>query len=115
MADTQGPSPYRPCSTNWRASIRRSGGKWPPSFAVCPRPWPRCLTARRPHTCSASWLTCSIRPDQLVDLYRIRWVIENATRWLPLADATRREADRRLSRKPVSKLIFSKPDQSTEL
>jgi hypothetical protein len=26
------------------------------------------LTARRPHTCSASWLTCSTRPDQLVDL-----------------------------------------------
>ena len=27
--------------------------------------------ARRPPMCSASWLTCSTRPDQLVDLYRI--------------------------------------------
>ena len=63
-----------PCSTNWRTSIPRSGGKWPLSFAVCPRPWPRCLTARRPPTCSACWLTCSIRPDQRVDLYRIRSV-----------------------------------------
>ena len=31
----------------------------------------RCLTARRLLMCSASWLTCSTRPDQLGDLYRI--------------------------------------------
>ena len=37
----------------------------------CLPPSMRCLTARRPHTCSASWLTCSTRPDQRVDLYRI--------------------------------------------
>ena len=31
------------------------------------RPSPRCRTARRPHTCSASWPACSIRPDQPVE------------------------------------------------
>jgi hypothetical protein len=32
MADTGRASPPRRCSTNWRASIRRSGGRWPPLF-----------------------------------------------------------------------------------
>jgi hypothetical protein len=49
----------RCCSTNWRASIRGNGAKWPLSFAVCPRIWPRCRTARQPPMCSASWPICS--------------------------------------------------------
>jgi hypothetical protein len=62
MADTQKVSPAT--LLNQLVSLNpQERREWPLSFAVCPRTWPRCLTARQPHTCSASWPICSTHPE----------------------------------------------------
>ena len=71
MADTQGPS-----STTLLDQLANLDPQERREVATIVRGLSETLAevpdGKQPHTCSASWLTCSTRPDLPVDLYRKR-------------------------------------------